>query len=108
YVARKDLINNQLIVVQGTDHPALHQTIMTLSEIHWINPADKQLLDGKTLECRCKTRYRQNDQACFIEASEHGFKVTFESPQRAVTPGQYAVFYLDDTCLGGGVIEHAE
>ncbi|PID37105.1 MAG: hypothetical protein CR966_01675 [Pseudomonadales bacterium] len=60
------------------------------------------------LRCTAKTRYRQPDQTCRVFAlNEKGteVKVTFEQPQRAVTPGQSAVFYIDEVCLGGGVIE---
>ncbi|MEX7476329.1 aminomethyltransferase beta-barrel domain-containing protein, partial [Acinetobacter baumannii] len=56
-----------------------------------------------------KTRYRQPDQACTVfidENSEHGVRVEFDEPQRAVTPGQSVVFYSDEVCLGGGVIHH--
>ena len=57
------------------------------------------------LRCKAKVRYRQDDQDCIIETSGDGFRVTFDKPQRAVTPGQSVVFYLDDLCLGGGIIE---
>jgi tRNA-specific 2-thiouridylase len=57
------------------------------------------------LTCTAKVRYRQPDQACVIHPDGDGYRVDFERPQRAVTPGQSAVFYLDDRCLGGGVIE---
>jgi Predicted tRNA(5-methylaminomethyl-2-thiouridylate) methyltransferase, contains the PP-loop ATPase domain len=57
------------------------------------------------LRCVAKTRYRQPDQSCLLEATEEGYRVTFDEPQRAVTPGQSVVFYQGDVCLGGGVIE---
>ena len=58
------------------------------------------------LQCAAKVRYRQPDQACTVHVSDDGTSlVIFDQPQRAVTPGQSVVFYMDDYCLGGGVIE---
>ena len=58
-------------------------------------------------ECSAKIRYRQADQACSIKTEGDRIAVTFETPQRAVTPGQSVAFYQDEVCLGGGVIERA-
>jgi tRNA-specific 2-thiouridylase len=60
------------------------------------------------LSCHAKIRYRQADQACVVSACGAKIEVTFNTPQRAVTPGQSVVFYEDDICLGGGVIEDAQ
>ena len=63
--------------------------------------------EAPELPCRAsaKTRYRQPDQPCLITQDEQGnIQVEFDSPQRAVTPGQSVVFYQDDVCLGGGII----
>jgi tRNA-uridine 2-sulfurtransferase len=58
------------------------------------------------LHCAAKVRYRQQDQSCTLShSSEQGYRVDFEIPQRAITPGQSVVFYQDACCLGGGVIE---
>ena len=64
YVARKDQQANELIVVQGTEHPALHQDRLTGGPMHWINGPPPEWSDGSPFECRAKTRYRQPDQAC--------------------------------------------
>ena len=101
YVVAKDVENNILTVAQGHDHPALFSHGLTASNLNWI--ADAPALP---LQCSVKTRYRQADQPCTIEAADGGrVRVKFARPQRAVTPGQYAVFYAGDQCLGGGVIE---
>ncbi|MDX5298660.1 MAG: tRNA 2-thiouridine(34) synthase MnmA [Gammaproteobacteria bacterium] len=101
YVADKDLERNVLIVVQGTDHPRLYSQSLHTAQVDWV-AGDPPALPAR---CTAKTRYRQPDQDCRIEADETGYRVTFDQPQRAVTPGQSVVFYQGDICLGGGVIE---
>ena len=104
YVVDKDLDNNVLLVTQGNDHPALFKSQLTASEIYWIAGTSPTL----PLQCKAKVRYRQPDQDCTVYADDKGYAVKFDQPQRAVTPGQSVVFYLDELCLGGGVIEHAK
>ncbi len=105
YVANKDLESNQLIVVQGGQHPLLLSNALVASQIHWVNGAAPK----NSSNLCAKTRYRQPDQACRIEPRSDGsLQVIFEEPQRAITPGQSVVFYQENTCLGGGVIECAE
>lgn len=102
FVAAKDLARNELIVVQGHDHPALSSRRLRASELSWVAGAAPDL----PLSCTAKTRYRQPDQTCVIESIAGGVaEVAFEAPQRAVTPGQSVVFYLGARCLGGGVID---
>lgn len=109
YVVGKDLPNNRLIVAQGSEHPALFSSSLLASQVAWINRTPPAL----PLRCTAKIRYRQADQECLVEVAaetnRHGqLRVTFDKPQRAVTPGQAIVFYQDEICLGGGVIEHYE
>ena len=104
YVVDKDLDNNRLLVAQGNAHPALFKQALRLGEIHWVAGVAPAL----PLACQAKTRYRQPDQACTLLACETGHRVDFTEAQRAITPGQSVVFYLDETCLGGGIIEAAE
>lgn len=105
YVISKDLDNNQLIVGQGKNNPKLFSDRLIASQLHWIDGTGPAL----PFRCKAKTRYRQPDQDCIIEAiDEQQVKVSFDTPQRAVTPGQYVVFYQGDSCLGGGVIETTE
>jgi tRNA-specific 2-thiouridylase len=103
YVVDKNLDRNVLIIAQGSQHPRLFKQGLNLSSIHWIDTKDREL----PLRCMAKCRYRQNDQACVVTRSPAGYQVMFDEAQRAITPGQSVVFYLDETCLGGGVIEHA-
>ena len=101
----KDLQNNHLLVAQGNDHPALFKSSLTTSEIYWVAGEQPATLP---LQCHAKVRYRQPDQACTVHRDEHAYRVEFEQPQRAVTPGQSVVFYLGEQCLGGGVIEQTQ
>jgi tRNA-specific 2-thiouridylase len=102
FAAAKDLERNVLIAVQG-QHPLLFADWLHAGDIFWINGEVPEL----PLRCKAKVRYRQSDQDCTVEAApEGGYKVVFDQPQRAVTPGQSVVLYLNDLCLGGGVIEY--
>ena len=108
FVLHKDLDNNRLIVGQGHDHPMLQSTELSAYKLDWVVNAPTQLFTAQGYRCTAKTRYRQPDQACTVFAlDETGdtIKVVFDEPQRAVTPGQSCVFYQDDICLGGGVIQ---
>jgi tRNA-specific 2-thiouridylase len=94
YVADKDLANNVLFVVQGSEHPALFSAALVCHDIHWIGGA----APPASVQLHAKIRYRQADQACVLHGGpENGYQVRFAKPQRAVTPGQYVVFY-DGEC----------
>src|SRR5579883_243813 len=102
YVAAKDITQNVLYVVQGDHHPALFKQDLIAANVHWIHH-----IPALPFKAAAKTRYRQQDQACVIEKMEEDhYRVTFAEPQRAITPGQSVVFYQDDICLGGGIIEN--
>ena len=100
YVADKVMARNALIVVQDQNHPLLLSDSFTVEQMHWINPGDA----GDETACAVKTRYRQNDLACVLRSSADGRRVVLDRPARSVTPGQYAVFYQGERCLGGGII----
>ena len=104
FVAGKDLERNRLIVVQGHEHPLLRAGALDAGDLNWIGAPPRA--GGRYT---AKTRYRQRDVACVVEAIDASqLRVHFESPQWAVTPGQSVVIYEGETCLGGGIIEHAE
>lgn len=105
YVVNKDLGSNTLIVAQGHDHPSLFSHALLASQLHWVLHEP----DKFPYRCTAKTRYRQQDQACNIIAIQNGqCQVEFEQAQRAVTPGQSIVFYQENECLGGGIIDKTE
>ena len=100
YVARKDVENNTLYIVQGHDHPWLLSSQLGASQISWVAG---EAPDRETLSA--KTRYRQADVPCTFNDDGARFDLRFTDPQWAVTPGQSAVLYQGDVCLGGGIIE---
>jgi tRNA-specific 2-thiouridylase len=102
YVAGKDLGRNELIVVQGHDHPMLLSQRLHADDLAWVSGERPRGSESYS----AKTRYRQVDADCQIRMAESGgLDVEFGSPQWAVTPGQSVVLYRGDACLGGGVIQ---
>ena len=103
FVARKDMAHNTLWVVQGHDHPWLLSTTLRAQDLSWVAG---QAPTAASLAA--KTRYRQSDAACDVASigADH-LDLRFEPAQWAVTPGQSAVLYDGEVCLGGGVIAHA-
>jgi len=99
YVAEKRMASNELVVVQGHDHPLLMKKSLKAEDASWIagSAPAKKSFSGKT-------RYRQADAECRLESSEKSLAVEFASPQWAVTPGQSVVLYDREVCLGGGII----
>ncbi|MEM7208409.1 MAG: tRNA 2-thiouridine(34) synthase MnmA [Pseudomonadota bacterium] len=102
YVAGKLLDQKQLLVVQGHDHPLLFKDKLFAENISWCSG----FAPGEQFLCSAKVRYRQTDETCeVILQSEATATVQFDRPIRAVTPGQSVVFYHDEVCLGGGIIQ---
>ena len=101
-MAGKDLATNTLTVVQGHDHPLLLARELRAGDASWIaGEAPPGGLHG----LGAKTRYRQADAACELRPAEcDDFALAFAEAQWAVTPGQSAVLYRGEECLGGGVI----
>ena len=103
YVARKDIASNTLYIVQGHDHPWLLSSILTADQVSWVAghaPGSQQL--------SAKTRYRQADMTCRFQSDAAAFSLDFDTAQWAVTPGQSAVLYDGDICLGGGIISGSD
>lgn len=103
FVAEKDPATGTLYICQGKNHPALFSKGLLAEKMNWISgqaPEDH-------FDCTVKFRYRQKDVDCHVEVQGDKIKVLFDAPQRAVTPGQYAVLYQGNVCLGGGIIDKA-
>jgi tRNA-specific 2-thiouridylase len=102
FVIDKNIDDNILVVAQGHDHPLLFHRELTATQLHWCSG------DAPDLPWRgtAKVRYRQTDQPCHIETlQDDQIHVLFDQPQRAITPGQSVVFYEQEECLGGGIID---
>jgi len=106
YVVDKDIAANALIVDQG-DSPLLLSDSLVATHPAWIGAPPAGLADG--LRCNARIRYRQADQPCSVQHSfDDRLTIRFEQPQRAAAPGQFAVFYLGEQCLGGATIDIIE
>lgn len=106
YVVDKEMDRNVLVVGQGGTHPRLMSVGFYADQLHWVDR--KGPTNGAKITV--KTRYRQRDVACtlYLETNDKGedtIRVLFDEPVAAVTPGQSAVFYSGELCLGGGIID---
>ncbi len=101
FVADKHLAQNELIVVQGHDHPALYRSSLHAQDLSWVAGVAPDPEGAYT----AKTRYRQSDAPCHISRiGLETLNLEFADPQWAITPGQSAVMYQGEVCLGGGII----
>jgi len=101
YVLDKDVAGNTLIVGQGHDHPALFRQSLSAHDMHWVQGAPP----ASEFKCSAKVRYRQQDQQAHITVYPNGcIRAVFDQSVRAITPGQSIVLYLNEVCLGGGII----
>lgn len=104
FVAAKDMEKNELIVVQGHEHPLLKNDGLKASQLHWISGEQPKT----NWVYAAKTRYRQPDAPCEIDAIDaEEMDIRFGQKQWAITPGQSAVVYESNVCLGGGIITGA-
>ena len=102
FVVDKNIASTQLIAAQGHNHPLLRNKQLEASQLHWI--ADTP--PARQFTCKAKVRYRQSDQPCEVIITDNQqCRVIFETAQRAITPGQSVVFYDNDICLGGAIID---
>ncbi|GBU10452.1 tRNA(Gln,Lys,Glu) U34 2-thiouridylase [Erysipelotrichaceae bacterium] len=103
FVYGKNIAKNQLLVTNEENSLYLYSDSLIAFEVNWIT---QPVLEGDHFTCTAKFRYRQPDSnvavKCLLDGS---VEVIFESPMRAITPGQAVVFYQDDICLGGAIIE---
>jgi tRNA-specific 2-thiouridylase len=101
FVSDKDISTQVVTVVQGEDNPLLYADRLTATDLSFVKG-----LPETPLHCSAKIRYRQEDQPCIIEKIESDIaQIKFIDPQRAITPRQAIVFYQDNICLGGGLIQ---
>jgi tRNA-specific 2-thiouridylase len=106
YVVGKDPSRNVVKLAQGARHPALYTDSLIADELCWLCPKGQPKLPFR---CHAKIRYRQEDQECTIVEENKGLiRVIFSQPQRAVTPRQSIVFYVEDRCIGGGMIKKGD
>lgn len=103
FVIGKDMERNRLLVAQGEDHPMLYSSRSIGGGVTWIG--DAPIKDGETMQCTAKFRYRQPDQPVEVTLQGNQLLIHSHTLQRAVTPGQSAVFYDGARCLGGAVVE---
>lgn len=102
YVVDKNVEKNELIIAQGKKHPRLFSTGLIAGQLHWVSREEVTA----PFRCMVKTRYRQQDIPCLVTPLDSNtVQVEFDDPVAAVTPGQSAVFYQNEVCLGGGIIE---
>jgi tRNA-specific 2-thiouridylase len=100
YVVGKQLATNTLVVARGEDPDALYRQVVMLDDMHWISGVAPEA----PFTCQARIRYRQPLQDVRVQWSDDGYDLVFPERQRAVSPGQFAVLYDGDVCLGGGVI----
>ena len=103
FVIGKDLEKNRLLVAQGEDHPMLYSEVCLADDVTWVGDAPANI--GETFRCTARYRYRQPDQEVEVTVKEGQLEIRSLEPQRAVTPGQSAVLYDGDRCLGGGIVK---
>ena len=106
FIIANDPASNVIFVGEGQDHPGLYRRALKIlpEEIHWIRP-DLEMRAGETLRCRVRIRYRQPLQDAMLVREEDGMYILFDTPQRGITPGQFAAWYAPDgEMTGSGVI----
>ena len=105
FVLAVDTQENAIYVGQGKTHPGLFQKALYIAatDVHWVQPG-KRILNGESAEYQVRIRYRQPLQKAELHQTQHGLYIVFESPQSAITPGQFAAWYQEGELIGSGVI----
>ncbi|KAK5647787.1 hypothetical protein RI129_002679 [Pyrocoelia pectoralis] len=104
FTVKKDVKNNNIYVAQGTHHSSLYTDLLYTSKPHWIHSRPTELQNGNILECEFKFQHIEEFIRCQLYESNEALVVLLEKTRRAITPGQFAVFYKDDECLGSAKI----
>lgn len=107
FVAEKDISTNVIFVASGTDHPALYSSELHTDPPHWIDSKSDFILEK---EFRAEFRFQHTKPlvGCSVRRSSTGLNIILDKPLRAVTPGQYAVLYRAEECLGSARILNRE
>ncbi|MBO4373112.1 MAG: tRNA 2-thiouridine(34) synthase MnmA [Bacteroidales bacterium] len=105
YVLATDIERNIIYIGMGDDHPGLFRKALFIhnDEIHNVRP-DLALKNGESLRCKVRIRYRQPLQDAEVIKKEQGIFIKFDIPQKSITPGQFAAWYINDELIGSGVI----
>ncbi|MDB4588689.1 tRNA 2-thiouridine(34) synthase MnmA [Flavobacteriaceae bacterium] len=105
FVIDTDVKDNIIYTGQGKNHPGLYKSVLLVlpSEVHWVRP-DLAIRVGESLKVMSRIRYRQHLESAFLYATLDGLYVAFDSPQSAITEGQFVAWYLGDELVGSGVI----
>ena len=103
FVVEKDMQRNTVVVAQEGDESPLYASSLVVQNVHWI-VGEAPIFP---FESQARIRYRQPLQQAVVKKNEDGFHIDFDKPQRAISPGQFVVFYIGDRCYGGGIIDHA-
>jgi len=100
-----DVVDNIIYTGQGKNHPGLYRSVLLIqsSEVHWVRP-DLKIDLGESLKVMARIRYRQKLEAASLYSNSDGIYVAFDSPQSAITEGQFVAWYLEDELVGSGVI----
>lgn len=107
FVISTDVASNHIYVGMGEKHPGLYKKALLISgpDVHWVRD-DLRLNESETIEVMCRFRYRQPLQKAVLHQLKSDLIVSFEDPQKAITPGQFAAWYIDDELVGSGVIKY--
>jgi tRNA-specific 2-thiouridylase len=105
FVIDTDVVDNIIYTGQGKNHPGLYRSVLLIqsSEVHWVRP-DLKIDLGESLKVMARIRYRQKLEAASLYSNSDGIYVVFDSPQSAITEGQFVAWYLEDELVGSGVI----
>lgn len=105
FVIDTDVVDNIIYTGQGKHHPGLYKSVLLIksSEVHWVRP-DLKIKIGESLKVMARIRYRQKLETASLHSTSEGIYVAFDSPQSAITEGQFVAWYLEDELIGSGVI----